>query len=479
MKVRSFNELADGLKDFGYPEHWVHQGLVEGIEANTSGFTVGGLMSEKGEQFYVNFDFKLSRDGMELKVGSMALLSPGYEPKPGVEREHSAPAEKWVAHKITFGEILPAHFLQRELLAERNLSAGKSAENAGEISVPEEIIITRKNYTMNRNSLENFRVEAAGLKVPQSMINAAESMMEQGIEKFTVQGQIAVDKGMMDVSIHMKKSGQSDYYYLNRFEVAQSKAKPLEKEDHKYLVITEDGDKNLLRKFDSAVQAMDFFRDQKGVSELAVGKPTAKDLEFRETLASMRNGKVDYVQRDFQQAFYAPVLRNAHYIDRGKGFTVEQAANMLQGRAVFRDDMVSRAGEQYKAWSIYQFDKPKDKYGNYTIKQFGEGYDFNLKKELAGYEIKEMAKPELAKLLGERLENGFKPVVTVIGKDGQEKSLRIEAVPRFSNLNFFELSGKPVKREELKKDLDASVDLGKNKSQAKDKSKGQDNEISM
>jgi hypothetical protein len=224
---------------------------------------------------------------------------------------------------------------------------------------------------------------------------------------------------------------------------------------------------------------MDFFRDQKGSSELAVGKPTAKDLEFRETLATMRGGKIDYVQKEFQQAFYAPVLRNAHYIDRGKGFTLEQAANMLQGRAVFRDDLVSRAGEQYKAWSVYQFDQPKDKYGNYTIKQFGKGYGFDLKKELSGYEIKELGKPELAKLLVERLENGFKPVVSVMGKDGQEKSLRIEAVPRFGNLNFFELSGKPVKREEFRKEVEAGQDLGKDKSRGKDKNKGQDNEMSM
>ncbi len=332
---------------------------------------------------------------------------------------------------------------------------------------------------MNRNSLENFRSEARALKVPENMITAAESMMEQGIPLFAIRGQIPADRGMMDLSINMKKSGQSDYYYFNRFDVAHSKAKPLEKE-HQYMVITpDDKGKNLIRKFDSPVQAMDFFRDQKAISELATGKVTDKDLQYRDTLATMKEGKVDYVKKEFQQTFYSPVLKNSHYIDRGKGYTVEQAANMLQGRAAYRDDLVSRAGEQYKAWSVYQFDQPKDKYGNYAIKQFGEGYGFDLKKELSGYGIKEMDKKETAEKLVTDIQNGNKPVATVIGPDGEEKKLRIEAVPRYTNLNFFELSGKPAKREEYRKDQDLGKDMGKDKSKTKDKSKEQESELTL
>lgn len=330
---------------------------------------------------------------------------------------------------------------------------------------------------MNRNSLENFRTEAATLKVPEKMITAAESMMEQGIEKFAIRGQVPADKGMMDLTIHLKKSGQSDYYYFNRFDIAHSKAKPLEKE-HQYMVITpDDKGKNLIRKFDSAVQAMDFFREQTKSSELATGKVTDKDLQYRDTLATMKDGKVDFVKKEFQQTFYSPVMKNSHYIDRGKGYTVEQAANMLQGRSAYRDDMVSRAGVQYKAWSVYQFDQAKDKYGNYTIKQFGEGYGFDLKKELSTYGIKEMDKKETAEKLVTDIQNGNKPMVNVIGLDGEEKKLKIEAVPRYTNLNFFELSGKPVKREDYRKDQDLGKETGKDKS--KSKSKEQENEISI
>ncbi|SDD67101.1 hypothetical protein [Pedobacter soli] len=338
-----------------------------------------------------------------------------------------------------------------------------------------------KKIDMNRNSLENFLDEARTLKVPEAMIATAESMMEQGIEKFTVRGQIQADIGKMDLTIHLKKSGQSDYYYFNRFDIAQSKAKPLEI-DHKYLVFSPDPSgkhDNLSRKFDSAVLAMDYFREQKGTAELALGKFDDKNLQFKDTLATMKEGKIDYVKKEFQQVFYSPVLKNSHYIDRGKGFSVEQAANMLQGRAVFREDMVSRAGEQYKAWSVYQFDQPKDRYGNYTMKQFGEGYGFDLKKELSAYELKDLDKPEKLAGLVEKLENGNKPLVTVVYSDGEEKALRIEAVPRYNNLNFYEINGKPVKREELKKEQAQDQATGKDKSKSKEKNKQQENSMSM
>ncbi|MES2458201.1 MAG: hypothetical protein V4594_21770 [Bacteroidota bacterium] len=335
---------------------------------------------------------------------------------------------------------------------------------------------------MNRNSLENFKTEARALKVPEKMITAAESMMEKGIEKFAINGQIPADKGMMDLSIHIKKSGQSDYYYFNRFDVAQSKAKPLEK-DHQYMVISPDPNKkdgNLTRKFDSAVQAMDYFKEQKGTSELAIGKFDDKNLQFKDTVATMIDGKVDYVKKEFSQTFYSPVIQNSHYVDRGKGYTVEQAANMLQGRAAYRDDLVSRAGEQYKAWSVYQFDQPKDKYGNYAIKQFGEGYGFDLKKELATYGIKELDKKETAEKLVTDIQNGNRPVVTAVGLDGEEKRLKVEAVPRYTNLNFSEdKSGKPVKREDYRKEQELGQETEKGKSKSKEKGKEQESELTL
>jgi hypothetical protein len=224
------------------------------------------------------------------------------------------------------------------------------------------------------------------------------------------------------------------------------------------------------------VQAMDFFRAQKSTSELAIGKGTGKDLDFRDTVATMKDGKIDYVKKEFQQTFYSPALKNSHYVDRGKGFSIEQAANMLQGRAVFREDMVSRAGEQYKAWNIYLFDKPKDKYGNYTIKQFGQGYGFDLKKDLENHRIKELDNPEKFNAIMAEMKEGNRPNVTAVNDKGEEMRLKVQAMPRFGNLNFYHLNGKPENREQFQKVVKQQ---GKDLSMEKHKSQTANQEMSM
>jgi len=128
-------------------------------------------------------------------------------------------------------------------------------------------------------------------------------------------------------------------------------------------------------------------------------------------------------------------------------------------------------------WNTYQFNESKGKYNNYTLKQFGEGYRFDLKKEFSAYDIKEMQQIASAKQLVSKIEHGHSPVVSVIGKDGQAKSLRIGAVPRYGNINLSEPGGKPTKREDYQKEQSIGQDLGKDKSQAKEKQ--QKNELSF
>lgn len=144
---------------------------------------------------------------------------------------------------------------------------------------------------------------------------------------------------------------------------------------------------------------------------------------------------------------------------------------MLQGRVVFREDMVSRAGEQYKAWSQYQFNEPKDKYGNYTMKQYSEGHGFDLRKELGSYEIKDMYQKATTDKLVAELQNGNRPVVMAVGPEGEDRQLRIEAVPKYGNINFFELNGKPQKREDFLSVLETEKGKGQEKAQEKEKNK--------
>lgn len=135
-----------------------------------------------------------------------------------------------------------------------------------------------------------------------------------------------------------------------------------------------------MKKFDSPVEAIEFFKSQKGNSELSIGKTTDKNLQYRNAVATMKDGKVDYVAKDFQKDYYSPELTHSFYVDKGAGYAINQGSKMLQGRSAYREDLVNRAGEQYKAWSQFQFDKPKYKYGNFQVKQFSEGYATMYKK---------------------------------------------------------------------------------------------------
>ncbi len=331
-----------------------------------------------------------------------------------------------------------------------------------------------QNTTMNKNNLENLKGEMKALKFDEPFIKQMEEHMEKNLPAFELKGKLPSDKGQMDVTIHFKRSGQSEYYFLNKYDLALSKAKPLENEQ-KYLVISPgEKDKNVIRKFDSPVEAIDFFKSLTGKSELAIGKPTEKDLQFRESVATMKAGKVDYVSKEFNQTYYSPALTNSHYVDKGVGFNVKQASNMLQGRSAYRDDLVSRAGTAYKAWNVIAFDKPKDNYGNYKIQQYNENYGFDIKKTLEEYKIKQPDDTKKQAEIITELRDGSRPVVTVEGKDGKDVQMRIEAVPRYGNINFFQLNGKPEKREELLKEQKQDQSLSKGNSKKKDLAESQE-----
>ncbi|QNL48300.1 hypothetical protein H8S90_16045 [Olivibacter sp. SDN3] len=46
-----------------------------------------------------------------------------------------------------------------------------------------------------------------------------------------------------------------------------------------------------------------------------------------------------YTERSFRQTYSQPPLPQTFYIDSGKGFTKEQAGNLMLGNAVYRDDL--------------------------------------------------------------------------------------------------------------------------------------------
>jgi hypothetical protein len=318
-----------------------------------------------------------------------------------------------------------------------------------------------ENQIMNRNNWENIQDEMKQLRFSPQAIEEVREKMEKGITDFTAHDQIKGTKGVVDVTAHFRQSGQSENYYMNKFTVALNTGKLLE-EGQKYFVISpneQQPGKNISRSFVNVSEAISFFKEQKGDSKLAAGKDAAHTRE----LATMKAGKIDYVEKDFARTFRTPAQTQTFFVERGRGFTVEQAANLIQGRSVFRDDLLNLGGQPYAAWVKLDFDSPKDKYQNYTTNQYHvPSYGFSTKEALEKFNIQELADATKAEKLMKSIENGNRPLITTV-KDGQDVKLFMEASPRYRQVNFFQENGKPEKREQFLKEpqLDQKIALGK------------------
>jgi len=330
-------------------------------------------------------------------------------------------------------------------------------------------LVPLNNIFMNLNNLENLREEMKALGFKDKLIAEMEKSMEKNISEFKLYDTLPATKGQVDLTLHFKQSGQSDFYYFNKFEATLNTSKSLE-EGQKYLVISPgEKDKPVFRKFENPTEAIAYFREQKGNSELAVGK----DPAHKEMLAQMENGKINYVKKEFQRTFHTPPVAQTFWLERGKGFTAEQASNLIQGRSVYRDDLLNIGGIPYKAWVKLDFDKPKDRHQNYSTNQYHDpSYGFDLSKVLDKFNIKELADPAKRELLESSIRSGNRPLITTI-KDGQETKLFIEAVPRYSQINLFAENGKPEKREQFLKEPAVSNTINNSKSKEKDLSERQ------
>lgn len=325
-----------------------------------------------------------------------------------------------------------------------------------------------KQVDMNRNNLQNLQDEMRKLGFSKKSMDDLQPKLEQGAPEFMLHEQIRGNKGLVDVTAFFRQSGQSDNYYLNKFNVALNTGKALE-DGQKYFVITpklDEPGKNLSKSFENVSDAIGFFKEQTGDSRLTVGKSAADGME----LAAMKNGKVDYIEKDFQKTYRTPAQTQTFFVEKGRGFTVEQAANLIQGRAVYRNDLLNLGGDTYAAWVKLDFDSPKDKYQNYTTNQYHvPSYNFDIREELGKYNIKEMADEKKAEKLVRDFENGNRPLVTT-EKNGEEIKLFLEAAPRFRQLNFFREDRKPENREQfLKAAPEKSQEVSKNQVKTKEK----------
>ncbi|MET4083916.1 hypothetical protein ABIB40_003889 [Pedobacter sp. UYP30] len=319
---------------------------------------------------------------------------------------------------------------------------------------------------MNLNNLENLKEEMKTLGFADNLIAQMEEQMKKDVPEFKLHDTMAATKGQLDVTLHFKQSGQSDFYYFNKFEVVHNQGKALD-DGNKYMLISPASDgKNMVKKIENLGEAIDLFKKQEGNSELAVGK----DAAHKTTVANTENGKINFVAKDFRATLYAQPLSQTFWVEKGKGFSAEQAVNLVQGRSVYRDDLLTLGGVPYKAWMKLDLDQPRDRHNNLNFNQYHDpAYGFDLSKVLDKFNIKELEDPAKRVLLEASIKNGNRPSVTTV-KDGKEVKLLVEAVPRYSQLNMYQVNGRPEKREQFLKETVLS--------RKSENSKGKEKEVS-
>jgi hypothetical protein len=129
------------------------------------------------------------------------------------------------------------------------------------------------------------------------------------------------------------------------------------------------------------------------------------------------------------------------YVSKENGFTVKEAYNLLNGRAVNKD-ITNSEGQRYNAWSQLDF-TDKDQSGNYKMKQFHQNYGFDLEGSISKYPIKELQKEQQKEFLLRSLQRGNLQQVTVV-INNEEQKLSISANPQFKTVNAFDGEMKKV-----------------------------------
>jgi len=196
---------------------------------------------------------------------------------------------------------------------------------------------------MNYNNLQNLQDELSKLGFGKKVADDMQKQMEKGVSDFMLHDRVMGNRGQVDLTLYFKQSGQSENYYLNKYDVRLLNGKPLA-EGEKYMVIRpneKEPGKNDVKSFEKVEDALTFFKAQVRDAVLAAGKDPAHKTD----LARMQEANVNYLEKDFARTYRNPGVSQTVFVERGKGFTAEQSVNLIQGRAVFRDDLLKLGGE--------------------------------------------------------------------------------------------------------------------------------------
>jgi len=143
-----------------------------------------------------------------------------------------------------------------------------------------------------------------------------------------------------------------------------------------------------------------------------------------------------------QQIFYSG--KKGPVLELLKGY------NLLCGRPVYREKLLSHLQEEYNTWVQLNFQET-DSTGNFRYHYFHDGYGYDLTKVLPTFPFLELDDPNSLDRLVIGLKQGNREMVT-INLNGQIKTYYIVALPQFKSLRIYDndkkqLSGKALMLE--------------------------------
>lgn len=326
---------------------------------------------------------------------------------------------------------------------------------------------------VNINKLSDRKSDLQMIGASEESIKTLETKIMSGLPSFDISETRKVEGGQVNILIPIQTNNPENGYYFSNFKAQFYKDKPKE-EGHAYFVITpgNDGNKNS-KRFEDLKEGFEEFK-KRDDSTLTVGLNAAKST----TVAERLNGGIS-ITRDFRyylDSIQKPVEQTFYLQEGRNGFNIAQASQMVAGRFVFKDNLVSTQGIKQEAWLGLDMDKGKaNESKNFPIKPYYHPhYGFDLEASIKDYKFKFLGEKEnqpknMAELIT-AIKNGDSPHI-LANVQGVDKTIRVESAIRFRTLNFFDMGGKTVKRE-LLLSKDGQIKLA-------EKSKAKENAVSQ
>lgn len=135
------------------------------------------------------------------------------------------------------------------------------------------------------------------------------------------------------------------------------------------------------------------------------------------------------------------------YVGKDNTFTMKEAFNLLDGRAVNKD-LKNKEGETYNSWIQLNFKNPEND-GNFKMDHYHQNYGYDLEASLSKHSIKELETPKYKEDLLNSLKKGnLQSVTFVVG--GVESKMYVEANPHFKTVNVYDNNFQRINHRESK-----------------------------